>query len=210
MWRPLPSGAEKQRRRRASPSPAADPPRRPQSCSLRPPRGHAGASPALRSVACSPCSAASWARRPPFRTQRAQPPPLPSPGPGLLRRQHGGREDLQQRGSYRSPASPPGPARPGTRVPSKGAGRTQLPRVGRRRLGGRGGGERPAPLPGSGRAEGGQGEGRGRAGPRGGRTTLPGGFHRGRSPPPPTPRAARGLAGSELLQDITLQVLPGD
>lgn len=111
MWRPLPSGAEKQRRRRASPSPAADPPRRPRSCSLRPPRGHAGASPALTSVACSQCSAASPARRPPFRTQRDRPPPLPSPGPGPLRRQHGGREDLQQRGSYLTAASPPGAAR---------------------------------------------------------------------------------------------------
>ncbi|XP_035294660.1 wiskott-Aldrich syndrome protein homolog, partial [Cricetulus griseus] len=86
-WRPLPSGAEKQRRRRASPSPAADPPRRPPSCSLRPPRGHAGASPALRSVACSPCSAASRARRPPALPHvTRRPPPLPSPGPGPLRR----------------------------------------------------------------------------------------------------------------------------
>lgn len=164
MWRPLPSGAEKQRRRRASPSPAADPPRRPPSCSLRPPRGHAGASPALRSVACSPCSAASWARRPPFRTQRAQPPPLPSPGPGPLRRQHGGREDLQQRGSYRNPPSPPGPARDSRAEQGRGP-HAAPPGWGDGGWAAVGEGNGPRPSPGLARAGGGQGEGRAGGGP---------------------------------------------
>lgn len=208
MWRPLPSEAEKQRRRRASPSPAADPPRRPPSCSLRPPRGHAGASPALRSVACSQCSAASWARRPPFRTHRTRPPPLPPSGPGPLRRQHGGREDLQQRGSYRNPASPPGSARPGPGLACRARARaaSSLPRVGRRRPGGRGGGERPAPLPGPGRAEGRQGEGRSPRRPRHAPGWVPPRTITSHPPPRARPVAWQGL---NCLQDITLQALPG-
>lgn len=148
---------------RAGPSPAADPPRRPPSCSLRPPRGHAGASPALRSVACPPCSAASWARRPPALPHAPRrPPPLPSPGPGPLRRQHGGREDLQQRGSYRSPASRQASAGPGLACRAR-ARAAVSPRVGRRRPGGREAGGR-----GTARAPPRAGQGRGRVGGRAG------------------------------------------
>lgn len=80
----------------------------------------------------------------------------PRRAPGPLRRQHGGREDLQQRGSYRSPALPPGPAR-GSRA-ERGRG-PQLPRVGRRRRRPWGRGTARAP------PRAGQGEGRGGPGP---------------------------------------------
>lgn len=149
---------------RAGPSPAADPPRRPPSCSLRPPRGHAGASPALRSVACPPCSAASWARRPPALPHA----PRRAGRRLFLRRAPGLCADNMEavktfNSEVRTAARPPARPQParGSRA-EQGRG-PQFPPGwgdGGREAGG-GGGERPAPLPGPGRAGGGQGEGQG-------------------------------------------------
>lgn len=107
---------------------------------------------------------------------------------GPLRRQHGGREDLQQRGSYRNPASPPGPGPgPGLACRARARAARSSPGWGDGDWAAVGEGNGPRPS----RGLAGLREGRGRAGPRGGRTTLPGGFHRGQSPPrhPRTPRA---------------------
>lgn len=184
---------------RAGPSPAADPPRRPPSCSLRPPRGHAGASPALRSVACPPCSAASWTRRPPaLPLAPRRPPPLPSPVPGLCA------DNMEAVKTFNSevrtaarPPTRPQPAR-GSRA-EQGRGPQFPPRVGRRRPGGREAGGR-----GTARAPPRARQGRGRAGGRAG-----GGPEAGPVPEAAAPRSRVGSpeAWSAHPQPVALQGL---
>lgn len=136
-----------------------------------------------------------------------------------------------------APAFPPGPAL-GLACPSQGRGAAVVPPPpplartpgwgdgGRVAVEGEGNGPRPSPGPGRaggrawGRARGrvggragGPAGSRGRSGrrrPRQAPPARPGGFHRSLVRPAarlPTPRP---LQGSELLQDITPQVLPGD
>lgn len=88
----------------------------------------------------------------------------------------------------RNPASPPGPGPgPGLACRARARAARSSPGWGDGDWAAVGEGNGPRPS----RGLAGLREGRGRAGPRGGRTTLPGGFHRGQSPPrhPRTPRA---------------------